>query len=199
MIPIPRWKLPYGEKMTSLPIGVDAVFATSRIAKTLLQKLRKKHYRDAYVAKYVRQGIARQIRALRDQRVWNQGKLSQLLGKPQSVVSRLEDPTYGKVTIQTLLELASVFDVALQVRFISYSSFLQQTRDLTISSMKVASFNKDVGISGKTHHSPIFDTRLASGQPQERIYISGAHAQNSLKTRFLPASRPAISGAVYAH
>jgi transcriptional regulator with XRE-family HTH domain len=199
MIPDPRWKLPSGEKRRSFPMGVGAVFDTSKVAKTLWQKLRQKNYRDAYVAEHVRHGIAHQIRALRNQREWNQGRLSQLLGKPQSVVSRLEDPSYGKVTVQTLLELASVFDVALQVRFISYSSFLQQTRDLTISSMKVAGFNKDLGTSGRTNNSPIFHHRMTIGQPEGRIYVPGANAQNSLKTRFLPILPPTISGAVYAH
>jgi predicted XRE-type DNA-binding protein len=179
-------------------MGVGAVFATSKVAKALWQKLRQKNYRDAYVAEHVRQGIARQIRALRNQRAWNQGRLSQLLGKPQSVVSRLEDPSYGKVTVQTLLDLASVFDVALQVRFISYSSFLQQTRDLTISSMKVAGFNKDLGKSGKAH-SPIYYTSLTKGQSEGRIYVSSVNASNSLKTPFLPASSPATGGVVYAH
>ena len=50
---------------------VGAVFATSKVAKALLQKLRQKNYRDAYVAEHVRRGIAHQIRALRDQRKWN--------------------------------------------------------------------------------------------------------------------------------
>jgi transcriptional regulator with XRE-family HTH domain len=178
---------------------VGAVFESSKTAKALLQKLRQKKYRDAYVAEHMRQGIAYQIRALRDQRQWNQGKLSQLLGKPQSVISRLEDPSYGKVTIQTLLELASAFDVALQVRFISYSSFLQQTRDLGISSMKVAAFNKDLGISRKTH-SPIFYTAVTIGQPEGQIYIPAVKGPNALSTQFLPASPPVITGAgaVYA-
>jgi transcriptional regulator with XRE-family HTH domain len=198
MIPNPRWNLPSGERRRSFPMGVGAVFATSKVAKALWQKLRQKNYRDAYVAEHVRRGIAHQIRALRDQRKWNQGRLSQLLGKPQSVVSRLEDPSYGKVTVQTLLELASVFDVALQVRFISYSSFLQQTRDLTISSMKVAGFDKDLGMSGRTD-SPIFHSRMTIGQPEGRIYVPGAKAQNFLKTRFLPTLPSTISGAVYAH
>jgi predicted XRE-type DNA-binding protein len=205
MIPEPPLKLRSAErhsaeKRTLFPMAAGAGFAASKIAKALLQKLRQKKYRDAYVAEHVRQGIAYQIRALRDQREWNQGKLSQLLGKPQSVISRLEDPSYGKVTIQTLLEFASAFDVAVQVRFISYSSFLQQTRDLSISSMKVAAFNKDLGMSRKTH-SPIFYTGVTTGLPEEQIYIPAVNGRNALSTQFLPASPPVITGAgaVYAH
>src|SRR5262245_13462252 len=143
MIPNPYSKQPHAEQRTPFPIGAGPIFATSGTPKTLLEKLAQKAYRDTYVADHVRGGIASQIRGLRDDRGWTQGELSRLLGKPQSVVSRLEDTSYGKVTIQTLLGVAAAFDVALQVRFISYSSFLQQTRDLSISFMKVAPFDKD--------------------------------------------------------
>jgi len=119
------------------------VFAISSIGKKLWQKLQRPVYRHAYLAEHVRRGIAYQIRALRDQRGWNQGKFSNLLGKPQSVVCRLEDPSYGKVTIQTLLEIANVYDVALDVRFVPYSSFLQRTRDVSAASMRVPEFKDD--------------------------------------------------------
>ena len=119
------------------------MFVNFRGAKKLWEKLRKKEYRDGYVAEHVRRGIAYQIRALRDQRDWSQGKFSQILGKPQSVVCRLEDPGYGKVTVQTLLELASTFDVALQVRFTSFSSFIQETRNVSPAALQVPSFTED--------------------------------------------------------
>jgi transcriptional regulator with XRE-family HTH domain len=120
------------------------MFTISSLSKKLMEKLGRKAYRAAYVGEHVRRGIAAQIRAMRDQRGWNQGKLSKELGKPQSVVSRLEDPSYGKVTVQTLLEVAATFDVALQIRFVPFSSFLQQTRDVSTRSMQVVSFGDDV-------------------------------------------------------
>jgi transcriptional regulator with XRE-family HTH domain len=120
------------------------VFAIFNIGKKLFEKLLKKSYRDSYVAEHVRRGVAYQIRALRDQREWNQGAFAKMLKKPQSVVSRLEDPSYGKYTVQTLLEVASVLDVALQVRFVPYSSFLQQTRDVSAVSMQVPSFKEEL-------------------------------------------------------
>jgi transcriptional regulator with XRE-family HTH domain len=126
------------------------VFAIFNVGKKLFDKLRRsKSYRDSYIAEHVRRGIAYQIRALRDQRDWNQGKFSKYLGKPQSVVSRLEDPSYGKVTVQTLLEVASVFDVALQVRFVPYSLFLRATRDLSPASMHVPGFEMEAARPSK--------------------------------------------------
>lgn len=114
------------------------------VGKKLFDKLLRKPYRSAFVAEHVRRGIAYQIRALRDQRGWNQKEFSKRLKKPQSVVSRLEDPSYGKVTMQTLLEVATVFDVALQVRFVPYSSFLVATQDLGTASMRVPSFETEL-------------------------------------------------------
>lgn len=117
---------------------------TSDQESKLIQKLQKPAYRRAYVSEHVRRGLAHQIRALREDpsREWNQGELSKRLGKPQSVVSRMEDPSYGKLTIQTLLEVAEAFDIALCVRFVSFPTFIGLTRDLTDASMRVESFEQ---------------------------------------------------------
>lgn len=141
------------------------MFAIFSLGKKLLAKLQKKSYRSSYVAEHVRRGVAYQIRALRNQREWSQGELSKFLGKPQSVVSRLEDPSYGKVTVQTLLEVAAVFDVGLQVRFVPFSTFLQQSRDLSTESMKAQSFDAEMEANGavKLKIKPLSEV-YASGQ-----------------------------------
>jgi transcriptional regulator with XRE-family HTH domain len=122
------------------------VLARSNIWAKLQERLQRRAYRHAYLGEHVRRGIAYQIRALRDQRQWKQGEFSKRLNKPQSVVCRLEDPSYGKVTVQTLLEIANVFDVALEVRFVPYSSFIIRTRDVSSSAMHVLSFDDDIGM-----------------------------------------------------
>ena len=134
-----------------------------RIGKTLLGKLRNRRYRHSYMSEHVRRGIAYQIRALRDQLGWSQGAFACELGKPQSVVSRLEDPKYGKVTVQTLLEVASAFDVALQVRFVSYSQFLRDNQDRTSVAMLVPSFADDAALDrGQLIVSPTDNDRSKS-------------------------------------
>lgn len=142
------------------------MFSISSFSKKLVEKLRRKPYRDAYVSEHVRRGISAQIRAMRDQRGWSQGKLSELLGKPQSVVSRLEDPNYGKVTVQTLLEVASTLDVALSIRFVSFPTFITQTRDLTSASMRVDSFDIDA----------MAGTQTVFQQPREMMLTAGLNA-----------------------
>ena len=150
------------------------MFAISSIGKKLLEKLQRKTYRHAYLAEHVRRGIAYQIRALRDQRKWKQGTFANLLGKPQSVVCRLEDPDYGKVTVQTLLEVANVFDVALQIKFVRYSSFIYSTRDVSIVSMQVPEFKDDMGLTsasalGQTTVSAIQDAIIVDAGWAEQI------------------------------
>jgi transcriptional regulator with XRE-family HTH domain len=136
-------------------MGDGAVFAIFNIGGKLLDKLRKKSYRVAYVGEHIGRGVAYQIRALRDQRSWKQGELAKRLGKPQSVVCRLEDPSYGKMSVQTLLEVANVFDVALQVRFVPFSSFLRDTRDVSAQAMQVPSFDEEVSAAASPTSSDV--------------------------------------------
>ena len=113
----------------------------ANFSKRILSKLLSKKYRDAYVAESVRTGIAYQIRTMRDQRDhMSQTALGAILGKPQSVVSRLEDPDYGKHTVQTLLEVAAAFDVALLVRFVTHEDMLRLTSDASPEALEVAGF-----------------------------------------------------------
>jgi transcriptional regulator with XRE-family HTH domain len=93
------------------------------------------------VAEHVRTAISYQIRALRAQRGWSQKKLSEEIKKPQSVVNRLENPDYGRPSVQTLLEIAAAFDVALLIQYVSFPEFLRRTRDVSPESMCADSFD----------------------------------------------------------
>lgn len=113
------------------------------LTEKLLNKLRRRSYRAAYVDENVRTGIAHQIRALREQRGWSQKKLAEVLGKPQSVVSRIEDPDYGKLSIQTLLEIAEALDIALLIRYVAFPDFITQMRNVTPEALGADSFSED--------------------------------------------------------
>lgn len=102
-----------------------------------------KTYRDAFVEANIRNGIAFQIRALRAHRDWSQADLGARSGKAQNVISRLEDPNYGKFTIQSLVSLASAFDVALSIRFVSYSDLIGQLKHVTDADLAVPSFDEE--------------------------------------------------------
>jgi len=128
------------------------------LTKRLFEKLSRKSYRDAYVAENVRTGIAYQIRALREQRGWNQGRFSEELGKPQSVTSRLENPDYGKLSLTTLLEVASAFDVALVVRYVEYPEFLRQYCDVSPAAFRVDSFDERAFVATSRSDLVVADT-----------------------------------------
>lgn len=100
----------------------------TRTAKRLLGS---KEYRDAYVLEHIKNGVAFQIRTLREDRGWTQGKLGELARKPRNVISRLEDPNYGKFTLATLLEIASAFDVGLLVKFVPLSRLTREYDDVS--------------------------------------------------------------------
>ena len=86
-----------------------------------------KEWRDAYVESETVTAMAHQIRAMRELRRWSQSELAIKAGTTQSVVSRLEDPSYGKFTLETILKLCSAFDVGLELRFISLTQMLLDT------------------------------------------------------------------------
>lgn len=101
-----------------------------------LAKFDRKTYRDPYLRTKVRGLIAYQFQALREKTGLNQTDFAEKIGKTQSVVSRLEDTEYGKVTVQTLLDVACALDVALVVKFASYPDFLSQTRDASVTALQ---------------------------------------------------------------
>jgi len=111
------------------------------VTKRFLDKLLRKPYREAYVEENVRTGVAYQIRALREKRGWSQKKLAEVLGKPQSVLSRIEDPDYGKLSVQTLLEVAAALDVALLVQFASFPEFVERMEDVSPEGLNRPSFD----------------------------------------------------------
>src|SRR6266550_312428 len=77
--------------------------ADSRRIPNLVEKFRSKRYRHSYVTAHTRRFLARQMRKLRGDK--SQSEFGDLIGKQQTVVSRLEDASYGKWTLQTLLTL----------------------------------------------------------------------------------------------
>jgi transcriptional regulator with XRE-family HTH domain len=100
--------------------------------KTTAERLLKsKEYRDAYVLEHIKNGVAFQIRTLREDRDWTQGDLGDAMGKPRNVVSRIEDPNYGKTTLTTLREVAAAFDVGLLVKFVPFSRLVREYEDVS--------------------------------------------------------------------
>jgi len=128
----------------------------------------RKTYRDARVASQIRNGLAFQIKALRDAHGWSQRDLGERVGMAQETISLLENPNYGKFTLRTLLRLASTFDVAILVRFGPFSELVNWESHLTADDLAPPSYADDLGMdefrqSRETDGSPAPASTLAPG------------------------------------
>src|SRR5919197_4806012 len=99
--------------------------------KRLLAKLKNKAYRVAFVVEHVKTSVPLQIHALREQFGWTQGQLAERAKTTQTVISRLEDPNYGNLSLNSLLKLAYAFDIGLLVKFVPFSRLLNEFQDLS--------------------------------------------------------------------
>jgi transcriptional regulator with XRE-family HTH domain len=114
---------------------------TSR--KRLLAKLKNKAYREAYTAEHVKTTTPLQIRTVRGQREWTQGKLAVEAKTTQTAISRMEDPNYGNLTLNNLLKIAAALDVGLLVKLVPFSRLVQEFEDLSPEAMSASSFIED--------------------------------------------------------
>lgn len=93
---------------------------------------------------HLEQGLAHQIKSLRISRGLTQLQLAQALSlKSQSAIARLEDPSYGKMSIPTLMKVASFFDVAFLGRFVPYSKFFREIEDVRPKALEAKSFSEE--------------------------------------------------------
>lgn len=106
-----------------------------------LTNLTDKEFRDEYMSTLVRAGICYQIQALREQLGLSQTDFAQKTGKLQSTISRLENVEHSRASVQTLLDIACTLDIALLVRFVPYTSFLEATKDMSPEGLKVENFD----------------------------------------------------------
>lgn len=108
------------------------------------KKWRKKEYRQAYMEAAIEQGIAWQIKINREKRNLTQRELAEMIGSQQSAVSRAEDPSYGRHSLETLVKMANAFGCALRVRFVPYSALMKDSGDLSPTSLYAASYDEEV-------------------------------------------------------
>lgn len=109
----------------------------------LLRKLQNKAYRDAYVDERVKTLVPIQVSTLRIKAEKTQGQLAKLANTKQSAISRLEDPNYGNLSINTLLNIAHALDVALLIKFVPFSRILKEFEDLSPEALSVKNFEEE--------------------------------------------------------
>lgn len=158
-----------------------------KFEERLLTELEDKEYRDAFVEGHIRTGAAYQIRALRNARHWLQEELATRGDTSQSVIARLENPDYGKFSLTTLLKLASAFDVALLVQFVSFSELLDRTRDLSPEGLNAPSFADDP-VLHRTGHVTTTDDSTQYGHDIQVLPASFVNREVVSTYRALPTN-----------
>lgn len=148
-----------------------------------LKKFLRKDYRDGYMQTQVRAGISYQFQALRKKFNLNQNEMAKRIGKPQSTVSRLENVEYGRVSVQTLLDIASSLDVALIVQFASYPDFFVRTENMTEGALQV-----DTVYESQIKSSPRSIVSRASDR-SENTYDKGPRHLALRSTHYAPQTR----------
>ena len=82
-------------------------------------------FRREFLADYVQEILATQIRAIREQRGWTQEQLGDAAhGMSQVQISRLENPDYSGASVNSLKRLAQGLDVGLIIRYAPFSEFV---------------------------------------------------------------------------
>jgi len=112
-----------------------------------LQKFQDDSYREAYLDAHVKGGIAYQVQALREKSGRNQTEFGELIGKPQSVVSRLESTEYGAVNVNTLVDIANRLKIGLLIRFCDFET-------LTVADVSPEAFAVENACQLLTHQMP---------------------------------------------
>jgi transcriptional regulator with XRE-family HTH domain len=115
----------------------------SELVDKLRPEFQDAEYRHAYADDCLDTMIATQIRVLREQREMTQGQLAVATGMKQPRIPLLEDAAYSNWTVNTLKRFAKAFDVALSVKFETFSKLIEDFRHLSRESLQRPTFAND--------------------------------------------------------
>jgi transcriptional regulator with XRE-family HTH domain len=111
---------------------------------SLVNELRDKQYRHAFVKSQLRIGLPFMCRSLRESRGWTQPELAKEAGMSQPRISEIERPGERNLNLETLLRLAEAYDVALQVSFVPFRTFVDDSDAIRLDSFSVKPFEDDL-------------------------------------------------------
>lgn len=108
-----------------------------------LKKLSDVAYRNEVSALNIANLIATQIRLLREKNNMTQSDLAKALNTQQSAIARLEDPSYGKFTLKSIINIAKFFDVSVSLEMVSFSTHLRRTANLQAEKIMPNSYTEE--------------------------------------------------------
>lgn len=111
------------------------------------------------------------------------------MGTTQAVVSRLEDPDYGRVTFKTMVALANVFDVAPVLKFISTLDLMRDRWVIRRESLEVPTFEEEAARIA-------FDDGATLASPTYKV-LHMTFSRPEIVTRTIP-TRTESAGALVA-
>jgi hypothetical protein len=124
-------------------IGDEVKNVSSRIftrIDRLVDQLHDEGFRNSYLSRQLKAFLAAQIRALRGEKT--QTAFGKDLGKPQSVVSRLENERLSGLHVQTLIDIAQKLKIGVIIRFVEFTEFLRYTEDYSDQALAPAPYDQ---------------------------------------------------------
>jgi transcriptional regulator with XRE-family HTH domain len=176
--------------------------ATSR--EDIVESLSTKSYRHKLVSEHLQRSPAAQIRSMRDKRGWTQRELGDLAGVKQNWISHLESPDYEGFSLRTLKKLAFAFDVALIVRYIPFSQFVDWITNLEMRDLAPPGYDDDrtlfEPVSGATRppmlHSEATIPSYQQPLPMEALFEASVVP---LRPRYVDRGQQSTTGKVNVH
>jgi transcriptional regulator with XRE-family HTH domain len=126
----------------------------SELVDKLRPEFQDKEYRDAYAEECLNTMIATQIKVLREQRKMTQGQVAEATGMMQPRVAVLEDSSYENWSVNTLKRFARAFDVALSVKFETFSTLVEDFEGLSRESLQRPAFIADLRFKSRRPQTP---------------------------------------------
>lgn len=101
-------------------------------------------FRRAFLADYVQEILAAQIRAIRESRGLTQEQLGKAAnGMSQVQISRLENPDYSGASVTSLRRLAQALDIGFIIRYAPFSEFVDWVVNQSPERLVAASFPEE--------------------------------------------------------
>jgi transcriptional regulator with XRE-family HTH domain len=142
------------------------------LMSSLVDELRNREYRSAFVTSQIETGIPFQIRAIRKNRGMTQPELARSAGMSQPRISEVETPGARRLSLDTLLRIAEALDIALQVKFVTFGELVRQTESMNLDKLNVESFTSEVERRERQNAAKFADASSSVARTTSSLHLS---------------------------